>query len=438
MPLHTERLTYLLERYAADNCTRQEWLELLETIREAGSDPGLHQALEKIWMETTGETGLPPIDKEGIFQRIVSVRQENLFNGDQKSQSNGDEAWAAGGGETIDAGEAVDAEEAPVRRLRRPRVMAVAASVALLILAGGALYGVRRLFQDRENVPVAHAPKTNVFKNDIAPGKNKAVLTLASGATIVLDSAQNGSLAQQGHTLILKLSNGQLAYRQAAGSARQPVPVHSGSVEYNTISVPRGGQYQLVLSDGTKVWMNSSSSLRFPAAFAGGDRTVALEGEAYFEVASDKQHPFHVTLANNRTVDVLGTHFNVMAYADENAVQTTLLEGAVRVSGTTLAPGEQAEWKPDGTIRVKKGVDVAAAVAWKEGLFSFRDADIQSVMRQLVRWYNIEVVYEPLPVKSHFYAKIPRNTNISTVLQALTLTGGMHFGVEGKQVTVYP
>lgn len=417
MPLHTERLTYLLEQYAADRCTRPEWLELLETIREAGTDTGLQDALEKIWMETTGETGLPSIDKEGIFQRIVAERREDV-SGRQPSAADGD----------------LPVPMRPVRRLAT--LVAVAASVVALILVGGALY----LLHGRKapQAIVAYSPKTNVFKNDIAPGSNKAVLTLASGATIVLDSAQNGSLAQQGHTLILKLSNGQLAYKQAAGGVQQSVPVHSGSVEYNTVTVPRGGQYQLVLADGTKVWLNSSSTLRFPAAFVGGDRTVALTGEAYFEVATDKEHPFHVALAGNRTVDVLGTHFNVMAYGDENAVQTTLLEGAVRVSGVTLAPGQQAEWKPDGAIRVKKDVDVDAVVAWKEGVFDFRDADIQTVMRALVRWYDIEVVYEPTAVKSHFYAKIPRNTNISTVLQALTLTGGMHFGVEGKQITVYP
>jgi ferric-dicitrate binding protein FerR (iron transport regulator) len=288
---------------------------------------------------------------------------------------------------------------------------------------------------------VAAIQRTNIFKNDIAPGNNKAILTLANGSHIVLDSVRSGALALQGRTLVIKLSNGQLAYKQEAGANEQSVPVN-----YNMVTVPKGGQYQLVLPDGTKVWLNAASTLRFPTAFTGADRTVELTGEAYFEVRANKRQPFRVSL-DKTNIDVLGTHFNVMAYKDEGVVQTTLLEGAVRVSsagpaagkdGITLAPGEQAELKGDGHLRVRKDVDLAETMAWKDGLFYFHDTDIRTIMRQLARWYDVDVIYQPAQVKTHFYAKIPLNTNISTVLQALTLTGGTHFQVEGKQVTVYP
>jgi transmembrane sensor len=409
MPIHTQRLTYLMQRYATDDCTRRELLELLEMIREAGEDGALHEALETIWKETTGESALPFIDKDRLFDRIVArERRQTSPLADQASA--------------------------------RPARWVAAASV-LLLLAGGVWY-LRNNNRAPLISPTASVLRTNIFKNDIAPGNNKAILTLANGSSIVLDSAQNGSLAQQGHTLVIKLSNGQLAYKQEAGSNQQPVPVN-----YNTVTVPIGGQYQLVLPDGTRVWLNSASTLRFPTAFTGADRTVELTGEAYFEVRTNKNQPFRVAL-DNMKIDVLGTHFNVMAYKEEGAAQTTLLEGAVKVSGlgkagagTTsviLAPDEQAELKDGDNIRVRKNVDTDEVMAWKDGLFYFHNTDIRTIMQQLSRWYDIDVVYEPAQVKAHFYAKIPMNTNISTVLQALTLTEGMHFEVEGKRVTVYP
>jgi transmembrane sensor len=417
MPIHPERLTYLLQRYAADNCTGSELLELLQKIGDAGEDEALREALGDIWKNTTGESGMPPIDKDRLFDRIVSSGQTGVAR----------------------------MSPAKVRDLTKRRPWGLTAAASVLLLLAGALY----LYNKRTSpaiAPAAYLPKTNIYKNDIAPGNNKAVLTLANGSSVVLDSALNGSLARQGHTLIIKLSNGQLAYKQEAGCDRPPVPVN-----YNTITVPKGGQYQLVLPDGSRVWLNSASSLRFPTAFTGADRTVELTGEAYFEVQANKDRPFRVAL-DGMKIDVLGTHFNVMAYKEEGAPLTTLLEGAVKVvtgpgwqngrqageQSVTLAPGEQAEVKGDGAIRVRANEDIAEAVAWKDGLFYFHNTDIRTVMRQLSRWYDIDVVYQPAEVRTRFYAKIPRNTNISTVLQVLTMTGGMHFQVEGNKVTVSP
>jgi transmembrane sensor len=270
--------------------------------------------------------------------------------------------------------------------------------------------------------------KTN--SADIAPGSNKAVLTLADGSQIILDSAANGNLTNQGNTTVIKL-DGKLAYT-ASGN--------NGEVLYNTISTPKGGMYQIVLSDGSKVWLNAASSLRFPTAFTGKQRNVELSGEAYFEIAKNAAMPFNV-LVNNMNVQVLGTHFNVMAYKDESEIKTTLLEGAVKVtSGSAvglLKPGKQARLDNSGNIIIADA-DIETEMAWKNGLFLFDYTDIKTIMRQLNRWYDADIGYEGNITHKTFTAQIPRNTNLSAVLKKLELTGGIHFKIEGKKILVMP
>lgn len=269
----------------------------------------------------------------------------------------------------------------------------------------------------------------SVYKNDVSPGGNRAMLVLANGNSIDLDSAAIGWLRQEGDVNISKSANGQLVY---TGNDGQSVNA------FNKIVTPRGGQYKIVLPDGTGVWLNAASSLRYPVNFGPGERKVELTGEAYFEVAKDAKRPFHVIAARQMDVQVLGTHFAVNAYEDEQDIVTTLLEGSVRVrAGTydpaTLKPGQQAVFS-DKNIAISPA-DTATAIAWKNGDFML-DGDISTIMRQIARWYDVEVVYEQSITGKDFLASVPRSSNISEVLRALELTGRVHFKVEGRKVTV--
>ena len=272
--------------------------------------------------------------------------------------------------------------------------------------------------------------KTNNVNNDIAPGGNKAILTLADGTQIILDSAANGNLTNQGNTKIIKL-DGKLAYSSTGNSSE---------ILYNTISTPKGGQYQLILEDGSKVWLNAASSLKFPSAFVGKQRNVELTGEAYFEVAKNAAMPFNV-LVNNMNVQVLGTHFNVMAYSEESEIKTTLLEGSVKVTNGSalglLKPGKQAVVDNSGSIKIADA-DIETDMAWKNGLFLFDNINIKTIMRQLSRWYDADISYEGNITNKNFTAQISRNTNLSAVLKKLELTGEIHFKIEGKKVLVIP
>ena len=304
-----------------------------------------------------------------------------------------------------------------------------AAAVIIMMLGTGAYF----LFGNKgKQDEIAKTENNNSSNNDVAPGGNKATLQLADGSTIILDSAQNGTLSQQGNARVLKLDNGQLAYN-ASGTAKE--------VLYNTISTPRGGQYQLTLADGSKVWLNAASSIRFPASFTGSKRKVELTGEAYFEVAKNPAMPFTVSV-NGMNVEVLGTHFNINSYADEDVIKTTLLEGAVKViKGSVIAllsPGQQAQLTSNGQIGVNKNIDVDEVMAWKNGKFQFGDkVDIGTIMRQIARWYDVDVEYKGVFTK-HFGGSISREVNISQVLKVLETTGDVKYKVEGRKVIVRP
>lgn len=307
----------------------------------------------------------------------------------------------------------------------------VAAAIIIVMLGTTAYFTIYR--QPGSNEIANEATPQERFKNDILPGGNKAVLTLADGSTIILDDAQNGALAQQGNTKVIKLG-GKLSYD----------PANSGTNEvlYNTIATPRGGQYQIELPDGSQVWLNAASSLRFPTAFAGKERRVEISGEAYFEVAKNKAMPFVVGV-NGAEVQVLGTHFNVMAYGEEKALKTTLLEGSVRfVSGSKksmLKPGQQSQLNKEGQVKVLSSVDVEEVMAWKNGMFHFENADIEKVMRELSRWYDVEVVYQTENIKQLFVGQVSRHLKLSEVLTALEqLTDDVKFKIEGKRIIVMP
>lgn len=266
----------------------------------------------------------------------------------------------------------------------------------------------------------------------ILPGTNKATLTLSNGKRILLNDAHNGQIAQQSNISITKTAGNQIVYAATVGNSAPASELN------NTITTPNGGQYSLILPDGTKVMLNASSSLTYPAAFHGNQRVVHLDGEAYFEVAKNKKMPFRVK-SGNHTIEVLGTHFNINCYNDEAAIKTTLLEGSVKVTrgndSVLIAPGQQAIVNRSGGNIIKRAVDVDKETAWKDGLFSFQNEDLKSVMRQVARWYDVKVVYaEKLPDEK-FIGEISRASELSDVFKILELNN-VHFEVSGKTVTV--
>jgi ferric-dicitrate binding protein FerR (iron transport regulator) len=277
-------------------------------------------------------------------------------------------------------------------------------------------------------------PIAGISTKDIAPGTDKAILTLSDGSKIVLDSTGKGIIALQGSTRIEKTANGRLAYN---GVANNEINEKPEAIVFNTLTTPPAAQFQVVLPDGSRVWLNNASSLRYPTAFAGKNREVELTGEAYFEIAKDAVHPFKVR-ANDMAVDVLGTSFNVMAYTNEGAIKTTLLSGGVRVSRgnehSILKPGEQAQLTAS-SLKVTNEVNLDAVVAWKNGFFNFDNADIPAVMRQIGRWYDVEVSYEgAMPTRS-FGGKMNRNLHLSEVMEVLK-TSDINCRIEGRKLIV--
>jgi transmembrane sensor len=402
-----DRIIYLLKQYANDKASREEVVEMFEWMRLAGNEEVLKSMIAEEWLEE-GDA----LPRERDWEKIWAVVRAGTVEG---------------------------------RRSRLFSIVRASVAAALvLMLGGGVLYWVTGKRRAVVPAPVA----SGLYKNDIAPGGNKAMLTLANGSTIVLDSAHDGTLAQQGSTKIIKLDGGALAYRAAAGSKGQTTEQTTEQTGFNTIATPRGGQYRIILPDGSKVWLNAASSLRFPAAFTGNERTVELTGEAYFEIAKNAEKPFHVKVPSGGTagesmdVEVLGTSFNVMAYTNEEKIHTTLLEGKVKVKqgamAENLSPGRQAIVDQNTSAIEVADANIEQAVAWKDGLFRFKETDIRELMRQVERWYDVDVVYRTDRGDQDFTGVVSRNKNVSTLLQMLELTGTVHFKIEGKRIIVLP
>ena len=295
------------------------------------------------------------------------------------------------------------------------------AVAAMLLLAIGVS---RELWEQKHKTPPALAQV-------VVPGHEGAVLTLANGRQIVLDST-TGIIAQQGHTRAVN-TTGQLTYTA-------DTEIAAGTMIYNTLATPKARQYRLTLPDGTKVWLNASSSIRYPIAFTGKERRVAITGEVYMEVVKDAVRPF-IVATRHSDITVLGTHFNIMAYEDEPAVNTTLLEGSVKISipgkqtATIIKPGEQASVGNEGDdIKVKK-VNAANVAAWINGFLSLKDCSVQEFMNQLSRWYDVDIEYAGKAPQQRFGGLINRNTSLSDILSVLD-TGGIHTKLEGKKIIV--
>jgi transmembrane sensor len=326
--------------------------------------------------------------------------------------------------QTLQLGEAVPDESHSIPRSPgRSPVLWWAAAIILLALGGGYWWYMR---------PVVQPLTREVVSDDITPGSNRAMLTLGNGQKIVLDSTAQDTVLTEGAAIVAN-AGGRLAYNAGSGP--------DAAIIYNTLTTPRGGQYQLTLPDGTRVWLNAASTLTYPTAFTGKERTVRLTGEGYFEVAHDGLHPFTVT-TRGTMIQVLGTHFNINAYEDEAAIETTLLEGLVMVHqkdhARQIHPGQQAAvMAGDSNIQVNK-VDTEAVMAWKNGLFNFNQAGLAEIMRQLSRWYNVTVVYDGGKVPQlKFGGEIGRDLNLSQVLMGLQ-QAHVHFKVTGRTLQVLP
>ena len=326
--------------------------------------------------------------------------------------------------------EKIDSADNKVRRISWYRP-AIAAAVALLVISLGAAY---YLSPGKKVTPAAKVDGIT----DVLPGGDKATLTLGNGTTLKLDQMADGALTKEGG-LIIRKAGGELVY-ESKNADRFPVT-------YNTIRTPRAGQYRVVLPDGSKVWLNAASSLSYPTAFTGQERLVKLTGEGYFEIVKiqlgKKEIPFRINVNDKETVEVLGTHFNIMAYSDEKNIKTTLLEGSVKVikSGTDkssiLRPGQQSVYNENKGFQIRSDIDANESVSWKNGLIFYKDADIQTIMRQIERWYDVTVIYrDNIPYRS-FTGGISRSSRLSSVLKVLELND-IHFELKEKQITVLP
>lgn len=304
-------------------------------------------------------------------------------------------------------------------------------SAAAVVILMAAAFWIMLPRLDRQKASTTSNEQKPAASQAVVPGSNKAVLILADGSSISLDDSRNGKVAAQGGTIISKLGNGQVVYKP---------DTRSTEIFYNTLSTPKGGQFQLTLPDGSNVWLNSSSSIRYPTAFSGTSRAVQVTGEAYFEITHNAEQPFLVNLEEIQ-IKVLGTHFNVNAYGDEPSKRTTLLQGSVSISNggaaSILKPGQQAQISKSGEMKLLNEVDVEEVVAWKNGYFSFSKADLPTVMRQLARWYDVDVTYEGSVPDRAFGGKISREADISEVLRILRETR-VHFRIEDKKIIVTP
>lgn len=307
------------------------------------------------------------------------------------------------------------------------RIWWVAAALFIGVLSISIIY-----FNSFENKPASTA-KANIIK----PATDKAVLTLADGTTILLDSNGNTALSNQGNVQ-LNMNDGQLTYQGK-----------TDEVQLNTMSTPRGGQYKLLLADGTKVWLNAQSSLTYPVAFVGNERKVTLTGEAYFEVAKNKQMPFRVYVENKGLTEVLGTQFNISAYPNDNKSYTTLIEGVVKImplnksvpelaSAKLLSPGQQAvATVNNNTIQINKDIDLNEILAWKNGEFYFENAKLETILEEFSRWYDIDIVYQCADEvkKRKFFMIVDRKTTLDGVLTFLKTTD-VKYEIKDKKLIV--
>lgn len=380
-----------MQRWQQRTCSPQEAIELMEYLRNDASNRVLLEELQAAFQ-------LVQPGEEGMSSQPINRVREGLLKHIQ------------------------GAPVVPIQRSRKPgawlRWSAAAAVLAAIALPAGYL--------------LTHQSTTPAAKKAIAAApaaeQRKTILTLANGQKVELDKAGMAQLAQGNSTI--RNQNGQLIYEQTNGG--------QAALLYNTLTTAPRETYPLVLADGSKIWLNAGSSLRFPAAFAGNERKVELSGEAYFEIATDAHKPFRIQV-KQMTVEVLGTHFNINAYTDETTTNTTLLEGAVNInsgrSSLRLAPGEQSQVSADGQIKKITGVNTDEIMAWKEGYFKFENADLTTVLRQFSHWYDVDVVYEGNVKPRKFFGMISRKSTLPNVLKMLN-ANDIAYRIDGRKLII--
>lgn len=387
------RLAYLLEKYLNKTHTEQEMQELAEIVLNSERDEEINKLLEKFWNELDASESMPDAVSRSVVQSILQT-------------------------------------EAPQDCVRRSKVISmgnlkrlwVAASVVLIVGTGlYLLFSSNGSDRDKKHVPV-------VARDVKAPAGNKAVIVMNDGSNILLDSISRAPISIQGNVSVTKTGDGRVAYKGT-----------TDVIINNTLINPRGSKVvNITLQDGTTVWLNCESTIRYPIAFTGKERTVEITGEAYLEVAKDPSRKF-IVIANGARTEVLGTHFNVNAYGDAGHTNITLLEGSIKVfnNGSTalLTPNQQAQLYSNSKINVINHVEASEVVAWKNGLFSFNSLPLKNIMQQLERWYNVTVVYENVTNDKHFTGIFSRSNNVSEVLKVMQLAG-IKFKVEGEKITV--
>lgn len=379
----------LLKRYLDDQSTPEEVKQLLE-LNNSQPNADWYPYLEEVFRNSPPDAEFTKEKWEPVLLSILQEREERV--------------WV-------------------VRTFRKWRL---AAAACLLLALGTLLWWFNMRKPDTR--PIANVPTTDIP----APTRNHATITLADGRTVDLDSAGNGQLAQQGTIKLVKLASGQIAYQTSDGQIIK-------ELQYNTLSNPRGSKViDIRLSDGSQVWLNAGSSITYPVAFPGNERKVELNGEGYFEVARDKAAKFIVS-SNDVSTEVLGTHFNVNAYDNEEAIKVTLLEGAVRTgnkNGTVvIAPGQQAVAEK-GSMKVNDSPNLDQVMAWKNGVFNFNQLSIDEVMSQIENWYDIKVEYQSGKPNARLFGEMGRDLSLLEVLQSLKDVG-IHCRLEGKVVTIY-
>lgn len=399
------RISFLVGKYFSNDCTEEEKYELMKWTNSA-SESELEAILHSLWKKQKSTLEMPEEMSERILSSIFSQKPEVVA----EEENNFEEE---------------------VKPVFWRTSYGMVASIALIISVGLFAWFQYNTVDKRIENRIVQVKEFE--KNDILPGSDKAILTFDDGSEVILDNSKNGTLSKQGETSILKPENGQLVYESKQSAIAQPM--------YNTITTPKGGQYQVVLSDGTKVWLNAASSLRFPLVFSGNERKVEMTGEVYFEVAKNAKKPFKV-ISDGQVIEVLGTHFNVMAYPNEKATKTTLLEGSVKVSknerSTILEPGQQAKVGfNNGIFRTINDVSLEEELAWKNGYFQFNNASLEVIMRQIERWYDVDIQYIGKVPDEHFTGKLQRNTNLSNVLKILSMSE-VQFKIEGKKIIITP
>jgi len=303
------------------------------------------------------------------------------------------------------------------------------AAAALVLFTAGIF-----ISQHHKTTAIKSKQANNLKPSLIIPGSQKAILSMANGKMIVLGNANNGMLAKTGISTILKIRNGQIVYQLKASPA-----IANNSISYNTLTTPKGGEYEVVLPDGTKVWLNAASSITYPTAFTGNERHVKLNGEAYFEVAKNKLKPFYVDM-NKVQVKVLGTHFNIAAYVDDEVITTTLLEGSVQITKNNqqafLKPGQQAVTNDNSNTILVSEANIDDAMAWKNGYFLFNDENITAIMKKVSRWYDVDIDYRGKFDDQKFGGTYYRSKSITELLQYLEMVGKIHFKITGRRITV--